>query len=70
MKGAYLYESYIVCIGPSSPERNSQYGICVKIYYSKPDHMSMESEEFNIFCQQAGDLGEPGVWFYHTFKIE
>lgn len=65
-------KSYIVCISQGSPEKkkNSQYGICVNIYYRKPDHMDMEIGEFNIFSQQAGDLGEPVVLFYLTCKTE
>lgn len=51
-------KSYIVCISQGSPEKkNSQYGICVNIYYRKPDHMDVETGKFNIFSQQAGDLG-------------
>lgn len=63
--------SYIVCISQGSPEKKtSQYGICVNIYYRKPDHTNMETGKFNIFCQQAGNLGEPVVLFYLTFKTE
>ena len=32
--------------------------------------MDMETGEFNIFSQQAGDLGEPVVLFYLTCKTE
>ena len=56
--------------GRSSPEKKQPVCICVNIYYRKPDNIDMETEKFNIFCQQAGDLGEPVVWFYPTFKTE
>jgi hypothetical protein len=49
--------------------KNSQYDICVKIYYNKSDNMILEAEKY-IFCQQDGCLGESVVWLHPTFKTE